>query len=472
LRILLTVHQFFPEHRSGTEVLTLGVAEDLQRRGHEVCVFTAYPNRAPSLAAERVEAYAYESVRVVRFFHSHAPVGEQTALTEVEYGNRVAAGLFADVVAKFKPDIVHFFHLNRLGGALIDVAVKAGIPAYYTPTDFWSICQTAQLMLPGGKACLGPSAHAGNCVKHVAALTQKPIVGEVLRLVPDAAADMAVKLTAAGKLPAYRMSHEVTALHRRKDFLVRRLNWLHGIVSPTKIMTEMLTRHGVDGDLIVRAVYGIDLPQDDAAIATRGEREPLRVGYIGTLAPHKGCHVLIEAFRRLPPEKAILKIYGDLADFPAYAADLRRKAENAPAITFCGTFPNTEIGKVLSDLHVLAVPSLWYENAPLVVYSALAAKRPVLASDLPGLSELVQDCWNGLLFPVGSVHALHERLTRLIANRPLLEALSRNCHKPKTLDAYVDELLALYAKGPLRDVAKRDYHGLQDIESVATGVTF
>ncbi|TAL00897.1 MAG: glycosyltransferase [Rhodospirillaceae bacterium] len=469
MKILLTVHQFFPDHRSGTEVLTLAVAKELQRRGHDVRVLTGFPNRPPVPDAERLDGYDVEGVRVFRFSHGHRPVGDQTTITEIEYGNRLAAGYFARLVAMFAPDIVHFFHFNRLGAALVDVAVKSGTAAYYTPTDFWSVCQTAQLMLPDGGACSGPSKHSGNCVKHVAALTQGRAVGQLIRYVPDAVADLAVKLTADGALPSYPLSHEIAALHRRKDFLVTRLNWLHGIVSPTAVMTDILVRNGVDRDLIVQSGYGIETPGGEAAVATLGEAEPLNVGYIGTLAPHKGCHVLIDAFRRIAPGKARLKIYGNPADFPHYYADLLRRAAGSPAITFCGTFPNHEIGEILSGLHVLVVPSLWYENAPLVMHAALAAKRPVIASHLPGLSETVKDCWNGLLFPAGSVNALHDRLARLLGNRSLLTTLSRNCYKPKTTAAYVDELLALYAKGPLRDMRKRDYHGLQDIQPVDAG---
>jgi glycosyltransferase involved in cell wall biosynthesis len=105
------------------------------------------------------------------------------------------------------------------------------------------------------------------------------------------------------------------------------------------------------------------------------------------------------------------------------------------------------------------VPSLWNENAPLVVYAALAARRPVIASDLPGLSETIQDGWNGLLFAPGQVTVLAERLSRLITNRELLTTLSRNCHKPKTTAAYVDELLGLYERGPLQTAPNRENDG-------------
>ena len=99
----------------------------------------------------------------------------------------------------------------------------------------------------------------------------------------------------------------------------------------------------------------------------------------------------------------------------------------------------------MAGLDALIVPSLWYENTPLVIYSALAAKRPVIASDFPGMSEVVRHDWNGLTFPAGDIQSLHAQLTRLLNDPTLIESLSANCSMPKSTGEYVDELLSLYA---------------------------
>jgi glycosyltransferase involved in cell wall biosynthesis len=463
LKILLTVHQFFPNYFSGTEVLTFSVGKELLRRGHEVAVLTGFPAARQLDDSERFDEYALEGLQVFRFHHAFVPMGEQEVLTELEYDNHLAAQYFAEIVQRFKPDIIHFFHLSRLGGRLIDVAVNAGVPAYYTPTDFWSVCPTSQLLLHGGKVCPGPTAHAGNCVKHVGELTRGKRVRHVTRLIPDAVADIAVRLTAQEVLPPYPLSKEIAAMSRRKDFLVTRVNWLHGVVSPTQLMTDVLTRNGVDPNLVLSSGYGIDIAGYDIAPPERTGDKPLNVGFIGTLAPHKGAHVLIEAFKRLPTGKAHLKIYGNPADFPDYYTGLEKRAGGNPAITFCGTFPNTEMGKVLAGIDVLVVPSLWYENAPLVVYSSLAAKRPVIASDFPGLSETIKDSVNGMIFPPGDAEALHGKLARFVNEPSLLSHLSANCRPPKSTSSYVDELEALYRNGlPTRTPVTR-HQGLSQV---------
>lgn len=461
MKILLTVHQFFPNYFSGTEVLTYSVAKELLRRGHDVVVLTGFPAASLMDDADRFDEYDLEGIRVHRFHHAYIPMGDQNVLTEIEYDNHLLAKYFVGLLRNFKPDIVHFFHMSRLGVGMIDAVVTEKIPAYYTPTDFWSICPTAQLLLHGGKVCQGPTAYAGNCVKHVAELTRGPRVAAVARKVPDSAADLIVRLTANGVLPTHSLSSEIIAMRRRKGVTVPRLNWLNGIVSPTKLMTRVLTENGVDTALIFQSGYGIDVNGYSTVPAHVASDEMLTIGFIGTLAPHKGCHVLIEAFKQLPPGKARLKIYGNPADFPDYYAGLQRRAEGNTAIEFLGTFPNTEIGQIIAGLHVLVVPSLWYENTPLVVYSSLAAKRPVIASDFPGLSETVIHDRNGLIFTPGDYTALRLQLQRLLDDPSLLDTLSANCLPPKSSATYVEELLGLYKDGLPQAPKVRDHKNLR-----------
>ena len=81
-----------------------------------------------------------------------------------------------------------------------------------------------------------------------------------------------------------------------------------------------------------------------------------------------------------------------------------------------------------------------------MVYSALAAKRPVIASHFPGLAEAVTDGENGLLFEPGNVQALVQGFAKLLAEPNLIAQLSQNCRPPKSSVQYVDELLAIYAQ--------------------------
>ena len=75
-------------------------------------------------------------------------------------------------------------------------------------------------------------------------------------------------------------------------------------------------------------------------------------------------------------------------------------------ITFRGPYGHEELAEAISSIDVLVVPSVWYENTPFVVLEAFATGRPVIASDLGGLSELVKDGVNGRTFRAGDPGAL------------------------------------------------------------------
>ncbi len=443
IKILLVVHQFFPDHGAGTEVLTLSVARELLARGYDVRVFTGHPSSTDLSEAMRFDEYDYEGIPIYRFHHAYTPMFGQTSIMELSFDNHLAAHHFDKVLMHFQPDWVHFFHLHHLGIGLIDSTFKAGVPAFMTPTDFWGVCATGQLVLCNGGLCSGPTAFAGNCVKHIAESRQKGFKSMIAAKIPVSCIEFLARLTLRYRLN-YPYSAEILATSKRLQQAMSRLNRLTKIVSPNSFMSENLVKHGLKSELIIEAAFGIDQVQNVEIASRQITRNPLRIGFIGTFVKDKGCHVLIEAFHALPVGSAILNIYGKAEKFPEYASQLKRLARNSEAITFCGTFPNAKINEVLADLDVLVVPSLWYENTPLVVYSAQAARCPVIASDFPGLSEVIQDQVNGLLFPPGNVIALTKLLRRFIDEPDIARQLSAGSIMPKQTSEYVDELLAIW----------------------------
>ncbi|MSP27958.1 MAG: glycosyltransferase [Methylococcales bacterium] len=442
MKILLTVHQFFPQFSAGTEILTYAVARELINRGHEVRILTGAPANQPLSDANRCDDYTFEGIQIYRFHHAYTAMGDQTSMLEIDYDNHLAAQYFRQIIDNFHPDIVHFFHFHRLGTGLIDQAVQAGIPAFMTPTDFWAICNTAQLLLCNGKMCSGPSAYAGNCVKHFAQNKRNGLVGKVMQYLPTPLVDGLVYLTQQGVMPNYPNRQEVLAASNRLHINIARLNQLKRIISPTSLVTELLINYGIAPECIIQSAFGIDVTGMSSLRSP--PRQPLRIGFIGTLVSHKGVHILIEAFKALPPNVAILNIYGSPENFPDYANGLTQLADNHSGITFCGTFPNAAIADIFADLDVLVVPSLWYENTPLVLYSAQAARCPVVASNFAGLSDVIGHEDNGLLFTAGDTTALTTQLSRLINEPQLLEQLSHHARQPKSTSTYVDELIGVW----------------------------
>jgi glycosyltransferase involved in cell wall biosynthesis len=444
MRILLTTHQFFPQFVAGTEILTRSVAHELIKRGHVVHVLAGHPGSASLSDEDRFDEYDFEGIHVYRFHHAYTAMGGQVSMIEVGYDNHLGADYFERILLNFKPDVVHFFHLNRLGTGLIDRVVKAGVPRFMTPTDFWTICPTGQLLLGDGSLCAGPSPHVGNCLKHLAQSVENEWLGKFFNLIPTAGVDLLVKVTINSSLLKYPKQEEVVAIVNRLPVNISRLNHLDGLLVPNKFMKEFLIRHGVEPGLIYEGAFGVDINSPIENKQYKSHQAKLRIAFIGTLAPHKGCHILIDAFKMLPDNSATLKIYGQLTDFPDYVRELKALASMQKSIDFCGTFPNSKITQIFKDIDVLVIPSIWYENTPLVLHSAQAAQCPVVVSNLPGLTEVVQQDENGLLFITGNSVDLARQLHRLISEEGLLQRLSIHARPPKSTKSYVDDLLSMW----------------------------
>ena len=155
-------------------------------------------------------------------------------------------------------------------------------------------------------------------------------------------------------------------------------------------------------------------------------------------------HTIIEAVRQLPDLPLVLKIFGNAAQFPNYTSDLKKRVKNDDRIQFLGVYDRKDISQVFSNLDLLVVPSLWYENSPNVILEAFAHHVPVLASDLGGMAELVENGKNGALFKAGNASDL-KRLIRTIAENPIKICQYQDfIPAVKTVDQEIEEVLNVY----------------------------
>ncbi len=453
MKIIVTVHQFLPEHSSGTEVIALGIAKELQARGHEVVVVTGYPDPRPLRDEERFDRYTYDGLRVERFRHSPDPMGDQRVVTELAYDNRLFARAFDRLLAEVEPDVVHFVHLARLSAALIGPCAERGIPTVYTATDFWPVCPQSQLRLPGDEMCAGPGEAAVNCIRHFAAnINAHPVsIAAAVSRAPDWLIGLGVRAATSSRLPlgALGFVTEVRALVARQEFLRRELNRIDRVLAPSRLMQRKLVEGGIDEERVSFLPYGIGAAEGEPG-AERGSGRVLRVGFIGSVAEHKGVAVAAEALRLLPAGLPVeLSIRGAPGSHPAYRAyyaHIQALAESDARIRLLPAFPNGEVRRVLAETDVLVVPSLWHENTPLVVYEAFAAGCPVIGSDVEGIAEIVEHERNGLLFSRGDASALAAAIRRLAENRELLRTLASGTRPPLSVPAHVSRLEAIYGE--------------------------
>jgi glycosyltransferase involved in cell wall biosynthesis/GT2 family glycosyltransferase len=463
LRVLMVAHGFPPGTVAGTEMYTLRLARALRPR-HEVAVLHRVADRErPEWSLEEGE---HEGVRVFRLVNNlrYGGIGET-------YVNRRAEQRFREVVARFRPDLVHFQHCLHTSVSLIGVAEDLGLATVATLHDYWYICPKVQLIRPDRSLC--SESYAGlACVRCASDRTRFLKAAKLLaRLFPaPIRLGLALSERLERRVPALRRRFlkDARALVARKAQVLPSLNRAGALLAPSRFLRDTYVRFGVDPTRIRYLPNGVDV-----AALGGARREPaprLRVGFLGSFVWYKGLEVLVDAANRLDGEEIDFRLHGSLTSPPEVApfvGQLRERARNR-SIAFPGPVPADRLRETFGALDVLVVPSLWHENCPLVILEAFAAGVPVVASRLGGMTEMVRDGVDGLLVPAGDADALAAALRRLRREPGLLDRLRAGIRPPFDVAAHVERLELVYRQevarlrvrreeAPLAELAAREF---------------
>ncbi len=416
MRILLVVHQYPPYRLGGTEVYTRNLAAELARRGHEPVVYFRADVDARPFAVQE------ETLDGIRAHRISAPLVGWRAHPLVEFyrtfRNPAVERDFVDFLRREKPDLVHFQHGMALSARLLPLARDLGYPTFLTLHDYWFICANSQLIWPDTRICTG-KAGGLNCAR--CALAR---LGGGPRTLP--------------------LRPLLAPLFLWRDGVVRRAAWAAARwISPSRFLMDRYRQAGFPEERFTFLENGLDLERLRGFPRHLSADGRVRFTFIGSLAWQKGVHVAVEAFRELPADRARLRIYGNPQTFPAYTARLLER-HNPQNTELMGAIPNSEVGSVLAETDLLLVPSLWYENSPVVIQEAYAMAVPVIASNVGAMVEKVHEGQTGWLFPPGDSAALRELLMRVIRGECDLPRQVENPVPVLSVAEHVERLLGLY----------------------------
>lgn len=407
MKLLQVVHQFPPRHIGGTELYVESLSRALRKRGHQVILF---------FGGEGYAEQASDGLRLCSVKGGLDSSGSGVRTFFNVFGNKDIERAFSALVEREAPEVVHFHHLAGLPANLVEIARSTGIPTVFTLHDYWFLCPNSQLVMPGGKICDGAILGL-SCGACAAERLGRPYLADLL----------------AFATPLF-------VLRGRKVW--RALKSCDAVIAPSLFLRDMFLRHRFPAEKMLHIPLGIDAPPS-TSVRTSSSAAPLRFAYIGSLAWQKGVHLLVQAFNEIDPKRAQLWVYGDENAFPEYSQALRR-ATRSEGIHFMGKLSREQLWAALSEADVLAVPSLWYENFPLVVQEAFAARVPVIASRIGALAELVRDGVDGLLFQPGNVPDLLSKIGTLIENPSRVEELRGNIPSVETMSHHAMALEELY----------------------------
>jgi glycosyltransferase involved in cell wall biosynthesis len=215
-------------------------------------------------------------------------------------------------------------------------------------------------------------------------------------------------------------------------------------VTASRTLREKFVAWGIPAEKIHHVRQGLD-SAPFAAI----ERRPaprLRLGFVGTLAPHKGLLDLVQAVLSLPADRVQLVVFGRGDQHREYAARCRETARGASNIAFRGWLTREQIPRAYEEIDVLCVPSRWDECAPLTIQEAFMAGAPCVVSGRGGLAELVRDGADGLHARSGDVADWERVLRRLVDEPDLLARLRSGIRPVPSVAEHAAELTRLYAR--------------------------
>lgn len=436
MKIVLPVHHFPPAYNAGAELYTLRLARRLQAHDHDVevvCIEAIDRGAAGALQAERDQ---YDGIPVWRLAFNFQQSPDRARWT---YDHPLLGAWFEQYFRRVMPEIVHFQAGYLLGAAPLRAALMLDLPTILTLHDYWFLCPRITLQRGDGSCCTAiPNDPAGCawCVK---------LDSRRYRIPEQISGGLAGKLAQQVALKAER-----AVIADRRATLLPLLAQPDAVIAPSRFLAEQFAPY-VSPDRLHVSRYGLDLTP------FRGLRRPpsdgiVRIGFIGQIAPHKGVHLLIEAFRRLHAHDRHIELhlYGGLKAQPAYVEHLRRLAGADQRIHFHGRFENQRVATILAGLDVTVVPSTWYENSPLAIMEAHAAGTPVITSGFGGMAELVDHDMDGLHFAPGNADDLARQLQRLLDEPGLLPKLQAGITMPRSIEAEMDELAMFYQRATLR----------------------
>jgi glycosyltransferase involved in cell wall biosynthesis len=401
MRILFVAHGYPPEAAGGTELHTRATARALAARGHEVSVFAA----SRSLPVGEIRDRRENDV-AVRLLGAEAGADYPMRLHDER-----ARAEFERLLDEREADVVHIQHLLFLSADLVEAAKERGLPVVVSLHDFWFQCpliHPARRTRHRFRGALWGLA----CFFHY----QRP------------------SLVDLASLAARRELRPLVARHlARARFLRRQLERADLVLAPSQYLRDRFVRFGVAPEKLYVLPHAVEhAPLDERLPAG----DTVRFGFVGSVRPEKGVHVLAEAFVQVP-DGASLTIHGPCDD-EAYVASLI-----GPRVRFAGPFEHDRAREVFAGFDVLVAPSLVEESFSLVALEAQSFGRPVIASRIGALAEVVDDGRNGVLVPPGDVEALAQALRRL-GDPEEARRMAEATRVPLAPARHIERLEALY----------------------------
>nr|WP_302474379.1 glycosyltransferase family 4 protein [Roseococcus sp. MDT2-1-1] len=319
---------------------------------------------------------------------------------------------FGELLEELRPDVVHVHHYLGLGVELFQ-AVRRHAPGarlVLTLHEFLLICNHFGQMVTRPDLVLCTHASPQRCN----------------RCYPE---------------------HEPRAFFLRELWLKRFLAEVDLFIAPSRFLMERHVAWGLPRERF--RVMENHLPPHDPGPEAPRRSGPFRAGFFGQMSRLKGIDVLVRAAELLEERgaDAVIELHGSAENQPTSFREHVAKVLATPPrrLIHRGPYRNAEVTELMRGVDAVIVPSIWWENSPLIIREAARAGRPLIGSGIGGIAEKLEELPGSMTFRAGDALDLADRIMEMAALPPEARTPAPEMEGPgiETLLALYDEAAAL-----------------------------
>lgn len=410
VKVLIANKFFF--RNGGSEAVMLQERDYLAAAGVDIIDFSMKDERnLPSDYAQHFvdnQSYASRSGAVAKLSSALKLIHSPEAVRKI-----------GRLIDETQPGLVHCHNIyHQLTPSIIGAAKRRGVPVVLTLHDYKPICPV-YTRLNDGEIC-------SECM-----------TSGSWRVLANRCADGS--LSKSGLLLAETWLQRLLGSYEQVD----------KVITPSAFMYQAVTRRRFDADRVEVLYNGVDCES-----IRRAEHDEDYMLYLGRLSHEKGIQTLLAAHAPIA-DRIELRVAG--------TGPLEQAMRSAyPKARYLGHLSGDSLAATIRGASLIVVPSEWLENCPMSILEAMAFGKPVVASAVGGIPELVTSGETGLLFPMKDQAALRDCLISLMANPSLRraygDAARKRAEQHFSLRRHNQALLRLY-HGVLESArAKRPSH--------------
>ncbi len=409
MRILLVNYRYFIS--GGPEKYMFNIKDKLESEGHEVIPFSIHSNKNVETVYSKYFVDPIGS-RDATYYDDY----KKTPRTILQMLSRSVYSLtvkraIKKAITETKPDLVYILHfINKLSPSVIKGAKEMGLPVVLRLSDYFLLCPRFDFLYQR-RICEDCLSHGyRSCIRK--RCVKNSLSASVIRV-------FSMKV------------HKIMRIYQQLD----------AVITPSRFLMDKLSANGFEGSRINH------IPTFTTGMASVEEPKPGSYGlYFGRITEEKGVDTLVRAYEILG-EGYPLVIAGDATTEEGIRLREYVKEHGLNHITFTGFLSGERLEDIIRNARFALIPSIWYDNLPNTALEAFRQHKPVLASNIGSLPELVSPGVNGWLFEAGNAEEA-AAVIRTMEDDTLVRQMGINSYKileeQFSADKHYQELITLF----------------------------